>query len=54
MYLAAMLHDIGKMDVPLEVMDKPTKLGNLEASLRARMEIIMLNLIKKPLIYKIK
>lgn len=42
MYLAAMLHDIGKMDVPLEVMDKPTKLGNLEASLRARMEIIML------------
>ncbi|MGN0346682.1 MAG: CHASE2 domain-containing protein [Lachnospiraceae bacterium] len=44
MYLAAMLHDIGKMDVPLEVMDKPTKLGNLETSLRARMEIIMLKL----------
>lgn len=44
LYLAAMLHDIGKMDVPLEVMDKPTKLGNLEEPLRARLEIITLRL----------
>ena len=44
LYLAAMLHDIGKMDVPLEVMDKPTKLGNLEAPLRSRLEIIKLKI----------
>lgn len=44
MYLAAMLHDIGKMDVPLEVMDKPTKLGHLEEPLRARLKIISLKL----------
>ncbi|MGN0689599.1 MAG: CHASE2 domain-containing protein [Oscillospiraceae bacterium] len=44
MYLAAMLHDIGKMDVPLEVMDKPTKLGRLEEPLRARLRIISLKL----------
>lgn len=44
LYLAAMLHDIGKMDVPLEVMDKPTKLGHHEAPLRSRLEIIMLRL----------
>lgn len=44
LYLAAMLHDIGKMDVPLEVMDKPTKLGHLEAPLRSRLEIIKLKL----------
>lgn len=44
MYLAAMLHDIGKMDVPLEVMDKPTKLGHLEGPLRTRLRIISLKL----------
>ena len=44
MYLAAMLHDIGKMDVPLEVMDKPTKLGNTEQRLRDRLAIIKLNI----------
>ncbi len=44
MYLAAMLHDIGKMDVPLEVMDKPTKLGHLEEPLRSRLEMIQLHL----------
>lgn len=44
MYLASMLHDIGKMDVPLEVMDKPTKLGHLEEPLRARLRIISLKL----------
>ena len=42
MYLAAMLHDIGKMDVPLEVMDKPTKLGHNEQKVRDRLELIKL------------
>lgn len=44
LYLAAMLHDIGKMDVPLEVMDKPTKLGAVEEKLRSRLEIIILKI----------
>lgn len=42
LYLAAMLHDVGKMDVPLEVMDKPTKLGSKEDGMRARLQIIRL------------
>lgn len=44
LYLAAMLHDVGKMDVPLEVMDKPTKLGSKEAPLRDRLTIISLKI----------
>lgn len=44
LFLASMLHDIGKMDVPLEIMDKPTKLGALESPLRSRLEIISLKL----------
>ena len=44
MYLAAMLHDIGKMDVPLEVMDKPTKLGVHEEQLKQRLEIVKLHI----------
>lgn len=44
LYLAAMLHDVGKMDVPLEVMDKPTKLGNKEDKLRDRLELICLRI----------
>ena len=44
MHLAAMLHDIGKMDVPLEVMDKPTKLGSSERALLDRLAIIRLHL----------
>jgi len=44
LYLAAMLHDVGKMDIPLEVMDKPTKLGNREKELRDRLEIISLKI----------
>ena len=44
LYLAAMLHDVGKMDIPLEIMDKPTKLGSHEQELRARMEIIALRI----------
>ena len=42
MYLAAMLHDVGKMDVPLEVMDKPTKLGSKEERLKDRLQILLL------------
>lgn len=49
LYLAAMLHDIGKMDVPLEVMDKPTKLGQREAPLRSRLEIIKLRIMNDAL-----
>ena len=44
LYLAAMLHDVGKMDTPLEVMDKPTKLGDREKELRNRLEIISLHI----------
>ena len=44
MYLAAMLHDVGKMDVPLGVMDKATKLGNKEKELRSRLDIISLHI----------
>lgn len=44
LYLAAMLHDVGKMDTPLEVMDKPTKLGGREKDIRNRLEIISLHI----------
>ena len=44
LYLAAMLHDVGKMDIPLRIMDKATKLGNREEQLRARLEIIGLRI----------
>ena len=44
LYLAAMLHDVGKMDIPLEVMDKPTKLGKKEDKLRDRLELICLRI----------
>lgn len=44
LYLAAMLHDVGKMDVPLAVMDKETKLGNRERQLKDRLEIIGLRI----------
>lgn len=44
LYLAAMLHDVGKMDVPLEIMDKPTKLGGREKEVLDRLEIIRLHL----------
>ena len=44
LYLAAMLHDVGKMDIPLEVMDKSTKLGSREKQLRDRLEIIGLRI----------
>ncbi len=44
LYLAAMLHDVGKMDIPLEIMDKPTKLGSRERQLRDRLEMIKLRI----------
>ena len=44
LYLAAMLHDIGKMDIPTEVMDKPTRLGSKIKGLRDRLCIISLNI----------
>lgn len=44
LYLAAMLHDVGKMDVPLEVMDKESKLGSKEKPLRDRLTIISLKI----------
>lgn len=44
LYLAAMLHDIGKMDVPLDVMDKATKLGSREKELRDRLLMISLRI----------
>ncbi len=49
LYLAAMLHDVGKMDIPLEVMDKPTKLGAREKELKDRLEIIRLHIEKDAL-----
>ncbi|MBQ0041927.1 MAG: CHASE2 domain-containing protein [Lachnospiraceae bacterium] len=45
LYLAAMLHDIGKMDVPLEVMDKPTRLGDKIKALTDRLSIIKYRLL---------
>ena len=36
------LHDIGKLGIPLEIMDKPTRLGNLEYDLWRRIEIALL------------
>lgn len=44
LYLAAMLHDIGKMDIPIEIMDKPTRLGSRVEGLRSRLKIIQLYL----------
>lgn len=49
LYLAAMLHDVGKMDIPLEVMDKPTKLGAREKELKDRLQIISLHIEKDAL-----
>lgn len=44
LYLAAMLHDIGKMDVPTNIMDKPTRLGNRYQALSDRLKLISLYL----------
>lgn len=39
--LAALLHDVGKIDVSQEVLDKPTRLGRLEEMLYARLDKII-------------
>lgn len=36
------LHDIGKLVIPLEIMDKPTRLGALEGPLLSRLEVARL------------
>lgn len=36
------LHDIGKLVVPLEVLDKPDRLGNFKAGIKSRVEIACL------------
>ena len=36
------LHDLGKLVIPLEIMDKPTRLGNLEKDIRHRVEVAIL------------
>lgn len=38
--LAASLHDIGKMSIPLEIMDKSTKLGNLFRGIMDRYQLL--------------
>lgn len=40
--LAALLHDVGKIDVPQDVLDKPTRLGHLDVLLYNRLEKIIL------------
>lgn len=40
--MSVWLHDIGKLVIPLEIMDKPTRLGSLEQPLMARIEIGLL------------
>ena len=40
--MAAWLHDIGKMTVPLEVMNKETRLNGRENAIKARLEIFKL------------
>lgn len=40
--LAALLHDVGKMSVPLEILDKPTRLGAHRNEIMTRLEKIEL------------
>lgn len=44
LYMAAMLHDLGKMITPREVLNKATRLGNLFDNLLNKLEKIRLNL----------
>lgn len=53
LYLAAMLHDVGKMDVPIEVMDKPTKLGEHEKEIIDRLSYIKVLLERDMLLGKL-
>ena len=40
--MSVWLHDIGKLVIPLEIMDKPTRLGSAEERVRARIDIASL------------
>ncbi|WP_034445719.1 HD domain-containing phosphohydrolase [Butyrivibrio sp. AE2032] len=40
--MSVWLHDIGKLVIPLEIMDKPTRLGDLEKDIRNRVKIACL------------
>lgn len=40
--MAALLHDIGKLVIPLSVMNKPTRLGKEEEALQKRFELLSL------------
>lgn len=40
--MSVWLHDVGKLVIPLEIMDKPTRLGNLQEPLLSRMDIAIL------------
>lgn len=40
--MSVWLHDIGKLVIPLEIMDKPTRLGKLEGPLLSRIEVAVL------------
>ncbi len=40
--MSVWLHDIGKLAVPLEIMDKPTRLGARETAVRNRIEVARL------------
>lgn len=40
--MSVWLHDIGKLVVPLEIMDKPTRLGGRARDVRARLEVARL------------
>ena len=37
--MSVWLHDIGKLVIPLEIMDKPTRLGNMEKRILTRIQI---------------
>ncbi len=38
--MSALLHDIGKLVIPLDVMNKPTRLGKLETEINHRFELL--------------
>ena len=40
--MSVWLHDLGKLVIPLEIMDKKSRLGGLEAGLHARLEVARL------------
>ena len=40
--MSVWLHDVGKLVVPLEIMDKPTRLGALEGPVMARIQVAQL------------